>query len=238
MPPSQAQSTAAKPATVAGRGAFATLACVVGAVMLLPAAAVGHPHHKHHHAAHTATTSGAGGQHKDRVLTADQMGHEGFVKGVAEAPLRDLDVVNGKIPPVLKAAMENPYQRPRSYSCEDITAQVRGLYDVLGPDYDEPTAQEHSGVVSKNGALDAARIGEKAYIPFDGVIRFVSGADRHDRYVLAAIQAGATRRAYLKGLGEAHGCNRPGAPNHLARIAAVRREPGFGDYPKPAKASR
>jgi hypothetical protein len=224
-----------------------SLACVIAAITLLPTAATGHPHRPHHshpHAAqavetnprndvHAPTASEADGKHKSRLLTPDQMAHRGFVTGVAEAPLRDLDVMNGKIPPVLKRAMQDPYERPEHDNCREITAQVRSLYDTLGPDYDEPTSKEHSGVVSKNSALDVMRVGEAAYIPFDSVIRLVSGATRHDRYVLAAIQAGATRRAYLKGLGEAHGCRLPGAPDHFARMGAVRREPGFGPYPKP-----
>ena len=37
-------------------------------------------------------------------------------------------------------------------------------------------------------------------IPFRGWIRKLSGAERHDKYVQAAITAGAVRRAYLKGL--------------------------------------
>jgi hypothetical protein len=244
MPQSQARSTAATRVTAE------TLACVVAAIALLPTVAIGHPHQPHrtnHHAAHAAATyphadaeahaaGEAGGKHTSRLLTPYQVGHAGFVTGVAEAPLHDLDVANGKIPPVLKRAMEAPYERPEPSNCREITAQVRSLYDALGPDYDEATSNEHSGVVSKNSAYDAMRAGEKLYIPFDGVIRFVSGADRHDRYVLAAIQAGATRRAYLKGLGEAHGCDLPGAPDHLARAGVVRREPGFGPYPKAIKA--
>jgi hypothetical protein len=228
------------------------VAFLVSAFAILPAVAVDQAHRTHHthaHATHATATkphahaqapaasSQAGGKHEARVLTPDQMGHDGFVTGVAEAPLRDLNVMNGKIPPVLKLAMEDPYGRPNPYSCREITTQVRSLYEALGPDYDERTLNEHSQVVSKNTALDAMRVGERAYIPFDGVIRFVSGADRHDRYVLAAIQAGATRRAYLKGLGEAHGCGTPGAPDHLAHAGAARREPGFGSYPKASQAS-
>nr|QQZ48666.1 hypothetical protein JKL49_14210 [Phenylobacterium glaciei] len=41
-------------------------------------------------------------------------------------------------------------------------------------------------------------------IPFRGWVRRLSGAQRHDSLVTAAINAGAVRRAYLKGLGN-HG---------------------------------
>ena len=181
----------------------------------------------------------SGGQPNSRLLTPSQEGRQGVVKGVAEQPLRDLNVIRSKIPPVLLRAMTDPYERPDPNDCQGLTAQVRILYDALGPDYDEPISTEHPGLMTrgegaaKNGALDAMREGEQAYIPFDGFIRLLSGAQRHDRLVLAAIQAGATRRAYLKGLGEAHGCDVPGAPRHLAHPSnVVRKEPGFGPFPR------
>jgi hypothetical protein len=61
----------------------------------------------------------------------------------------------------------------------------------------------------------------QTYIPFDNYIRLLSGANRHDAHVLAAIQAGAIRRAYLKGLGEVRGCPSPAIPRHLAHPVTV-----------------
>jgi hypothetical protein len=65
-------------------------------------------------------------------------------------------------------------------------------------------------------------------------VRKLSGAERHDHFVQNAIVAGAVRRAYLKGLGEAHGCDPPGTPSHVltaeveeARAAAPAPEDRF-----------
>ena len=52
-------------------------------------------------------------------------------------------------------------------------------------------------------------------IPFRGWVRKLTGAERHDSFVQAAIIAGGVRRAYLKGLGEARGCDMPAAPSHI-----------------------
>ena len=202
---------------------FAALAAVLS---LFPAVALGAPDNPADNPAPPSTDE-SGGQPNIRLLTPQQEGRQGVVKGVAEQPLRDLNVIRSKIPAVLLRAMTDPYERPDPADCQGIAAQVRTLYDALGPDYDEPVSTEHPGVMTrgegaaKNGALDAMRAGEEAYIPFDGFIRFLSGAERHDRVVLAAIQAGATRRAYLKGLGEARGCAPPAVPRHLAHPATV-----------------
>jgi hypothetical protein len=128
---------------------------------------------------------------------------------------------------VLIEAIADPYARPAPATCEGITAQIRRLDIALGPDLDEPVSTEHPSVLTrgqgaaKNAALDAMRSEEQAYIPFDGVIRTLSGAARHDRYVMAAIQAGAIRRGYLKGLGEMRDCLPPAVPRHLAHPASI-----------------
>ena len=58
-------------------------------------------------------------------------------------------------------------------------------------------------------------------------MRKLSGAERHDKLVQAAIIAGFTRRAYLKGLGETKGCNPPATPSHeRAGSIAVRHREG------------
>ena len=220
------------------------LAALVAATALLPAAAICQPDRSpDNEASNSADSANAAPEDqappeagpKHRLLTPDQQGHEGLVKGVVEAPLRDLNVMHSHVPPVLTRAMANPYERPSPDTCQGITAEVRVLYRALGPDYDEATEREHKGLLSRgairNDTLDGLREGEKDYIPFDGVIRMVSGASRHDRLVLAAIQAGAARRAYLKGLGDAQGCGEPAAPSHYASTG-VRRDPGFGEYPR------
>jgi hypothetical protein len=57
-------------------------------------------------------------------------------------------------------------------------------------------------------------------IPMRGWVRKLSGAEKHDKLVQSAMASGAIRRAYLKGLGEARGCDPPATPQHLAKPAA------------------
>ena len=170
----------------------------------------------------------------DRLLTPEQQGREGMVKGVVEQPFRDFGLVRSKIPAVLIAAMADPYARPAPATCDGIAADMTRLNVALGPDLDEPVSTEHPGVLTrgegaaKTAALDAMRSEAQSYIPFDGFIRMLSGADRHDHLVMAAIQAGAIRRGYLKGLGEMRACMPPDVPRHLAHPVSVAEGDGKG----------
>ena len=65
-----------------------------------------------------------------------------------------------------------------------------------------------------------------------GIVRTVSGAQRHDQMIIEAITAGSVRRGYLKGLGEAHGCPPPAQPTHRLDGSARQGEDGEGPrYP-------
>jgi hypothetical protein len=178
-----------------------------------------------------ATADGATGKAADqRMLSPEQEGRQGMVKGVLVQPFRDFGLIESKIPGVLIEAMADPYARVTPGTCEAFAAQIHRLDSALGPDADAPVATEHPSQMkrgegqARDASLDAMRGAEQSYIPFDGAIRIVSGADRHDHKVLAAIKAGAMRRSYLKGLGEALGCGSPASPLHLAHPVAVAAE--------------
>ncbi len=149
------------------------------------------------------------------------------MRGVVEQPFRDFGLVRSKIPLVLITAMADPYARPAPPTCDGIAAEMIRLNVALGPDLDEPVSTEHPGVLTRGegaakvAALDAMRSEAQSQIPFDGFIRVLSGADRHDHLVMAAIQAGAIRRGYLKGLGEARACMPPDVPRHLAHPVSI-----------------
>jgi hypothetical protein len=170
--------------------------------------------------------SGAQPSADDRLMTPEQQGRNGM-RGVVEQPFRDFGIVRSKIPRVLVEAMTDPYARPQPATCDGITTEMNRLNVALGPDLDEPVSTEHPGVLTrgegaaKTAALDAMRSEEQSQIPFDGFIRVLSGADRHDHLVMAAIQAGAIRRGYLKGLGEMRQCMPPDVPRHLAHPVSV-----------------
>lgn len=150
-----------------------------------------------------------------RLKTSDQL-KKGSVEGAATTPLRDLNVMKVDIPQVLLDALDDPYLRPpKSAKCPQLIALIRPLNEVLGPDIDTlPEDDPSLRAKGKATALGVAGDLAGGAIPFRGVVRKLTGAESHDRLVAAAIIAGHTRRAYLKGLGEARGCGPPATPTH------------------------
>jgi len=138
----------------------------------------------------------------------------------ATTPLSDLNLVRAEIPAVLLAAAKAPYGPPAEPGCKNLGDQIAALDAVLGADLDKtPTAKDPSLVVRGSAAVgdaafDALRRTAESVVPFRSWIRKLSGAERYSKDVAAAIAAGTVRRAYLKGLGQAQGCEPPAAPRH------------------------
>lgn len=136
------------------------------------------------------------------------------------APLEDLNLKRTRIPQVLLDAMARPYDLAGLDRCETIAAEVRKLDAVLGADLDEPppppdqsTMGQKGGRMANNAAVGAVRGATRSIIPFRGLVRQMTGADRHAKEVDQAIQAGKVRRAYLKGVGMNKNCAPPAAPS-------------------------
>lgn len=168
------------------------------------------------------TSRGDGSQ---QIETTSEAKQDSF-QGAATAPLRDVNLLRTKIPAVLLAAVADPYAPPpgnaklgRKQACVQITALLAPLDDALGPDLDRPKTENSMRTKGEHAAFGAMADAASDTIPFHGFVRKLTGAERHDRLVQEAINAGSTRRAYLKGLGEARGCNPPAAPLH-AEVAA------------------
>lgn len=135
------------------------------------------------------------------------------IGGAAGAPAKT--VVSAKIPVVLKEAQANPYERPDPLTCAKLGVELGRLDDALGPDIDEkkaPKGAQHAA----NADAAALKDAPGDLIPVRGWVRYLTGAQRRDEAVRAAITAGVERRAYLKGLAQSLGCPDIGPrPTHL-----------------------
>ncbi len=141
----------------------------------------------------------------------------------ATGPLEDLNIKRKEIPELLQTVMQDPYARPKKLQCKTIQDELAQLDTILGPDYEAGKIKVQLASASSDelqlpelpDADTLADSGEQAVhdgvigfisseikLPFRGIIRFISGADRHDKEVQQAYQAGQIRRAYLKGLAQ------------------------------------
>jgi len=123
---------------------------------------------------------------------------------IAAQPVHDVDASRTKIPPVLEAAMGDPYGLVGARTCAQIARAISALTDALGPDFSSGPAK------SENRAGKLAEAGGKtvvnAIIPFRGLVREISGAAPAQRRLNQAIDAGYARRGFLRGLQSARGC--------------------------------
>jgi hypothetical protein len=126
---------------------------------------------------------------------------------VARTPLEDFNVDSKDIPEVLLVAAEDPYDDTGILNCNHIVAQIAVLDSALGPDFDIPQ-EEAEGISS--GRVAKSVVG--SFIPFRGLVREVSGANKARNKARLAFTAGMVRRGYLKGMGEARGCDYPARP--------------------------
>ncbi|WP_333586406.1 hypothetical protein [Phenylobacterium sp.] len=158
------------------------------------------------------TTTRADGS--PRVQTTSEANRENL-QGAVAAPLRDVNLLRTKIPPILLEAQADPYRRPQPLTCQAIVDQLLPLNEALGADLDEDARDEDDLLTrGQTTALGAVAGLTQDVIPFRGWVRRLSGAEQHDRLVQSAIVAGGVRRGYLKGLGEAQRCPPPATPNH------------------------
>lgn len=163
---------------------------------------------------------------QDRPITDREPG----MMDVARTPVTDLNLSRTEVPALLAEAQQRPYSLQGLDTCEQLTRAVDEFNSVLGPDLDLPQAER--------ARLSGGRIAQWAvgrFIPFRGLIREISGANRQQREVEAAIQSGLVRRAFLKGVGAARRCPYPASPatetivaQHQAAIEREERAPAEG----------
>ncbi|MEO6716557.1 MAG: hypothetical protein ABIM50_04835 [Novosphingobium sp.] len=122
-------------------------------------------------------------------------------KNVATTPLNDLNLTKDAIPPLLVATQQDPYSMSGLASCRRLSTAIGELDAVLGDDVD---VQQAGGKRVRPGQVAKAVVG--SFIPFEGVIREISGASGHDRRFQAAVASGSARRSFLKGAARGRGC--------------------------------
>jgi hypothetical protein len=150
----------------------------------------------------TAETALAGQQQKAPQTSAEANSQS--LGSAMAAPLRDINVVRSEIPDLLTKAEADPYAPPAP-GCAPLKAEIDQFDAVLGDDYDNRKDVKDEGGMSRP-VLGVVASTISDVIPMRGWVRRLTGAERHDQMVLAAIKAGMVRRGYLKGLYNAGTC--------------------------------
>jgi hypothetical protein len=178
--------------------------------------------------AHKASQTAEVATHPQADAVAMDKPEKEGVRGAVQQPFEDINLIRHQIPPVLLDAEDSPYRTPRPTSCNEITGEVLALNDALGDDFDanEPdnaSVDEKHGRQAGEAMVLALRDTEADFIPFRSWVRRLSGAQKADDQVRAAVYSGRVRRSYLKGLGLALGCRYPAAPKGVQPLASSRR---------------
>jgi hypothetical protein len=104
-------------------------------------------------------------------------------------PLRDLSVIRQKTPQILQKAAEAPYAA--AGDCALMRQEIADLDEILGDDI---------GAVNDDGStIVTSAVKSVVKLPFAGIIRRITGAQKRDQAYEDALVAGVARRAYLKG---------------------------------------
>ena len=129
-------------------------------------------------------------------------------------PAEDLNLKHIPIPEVLQRAAVNPYDMRTLEACDAVAAEVQRLDAALGADRDEPPVRDTRTLDEKRDstAASALKLGIEAVTPYRGIVRWVTGADAHDKVVQDTIEAGFARRGFLKGMAVKMNCAPPAAP--------------------------
>lgn len=145
----------------------------------------------------------------------------GFNKA-ATAPLEDLNVRRDPIPKLL-LNIKNPYAVPVDADCDALATQIDALNALLGRDWDVPPPDktklsERAAEGASTAFLETVASEASGLIPYRGVVRSLSGAERHRTKRRKAFERGSHRRTFLKGLGMAKNCPYPASPQPLPEL--------------------
>lgn len=105
-----------------------------------------------------------------------------------------LGLTGADVPPVLALVKADPYKAPTAPACDTIPAEILQLSNLLGPDLDSGVAPPEQTLTQRG--VEAA----KGFVPYSGVVRFVTGANKKDKDMREAVLAGYARRGFLRGM--------------------------------------
>ena len=112
-----------------------------------------------------------------------------------------VNLIREEIPEHLKAISVS-YKAPKH--CLEYQVEMVLLNEALGEDPIDRVSDLDKVITLQLGSVIAREV--ESNIPFNSIIKRLSGAKKHEREVLAARLRGNARRSYLKGWAAAKPC--------------------------------
>lgn len=121
---------------------------------------------------------------------------------IATQPARDLGVAKPEVPDVLVQATANPYAPQSTATCEELASAIAALNKHLGPDFTTANPENKAEKLAAAGG----RAIINSIIPFRSLVREMTGAAEAQRRLEDAVDAGYSRRGFLRGIQRAKNC--------------------------------
>lgn len=116
-----------------------------------------------------------------------------------------LGLTGQDVPPLLAQVKADPYKAPSAPACDTIPVEITQLSALIGPDIDAGTTEPDKSLTQRG--MEAA----KGFVPYSGVVRFMTGANKKDKEMREAVMAGFARRGFLRGMEVNMKCHEPPA---------------------------
>ncbi|WP_230279037.1 hypothetical protein [Croceicoccus sp. Ery15] len=134
------------------------------------------------------------------------------IEDIPLQPLRDLNLDQSEIPPLLVDIGNHPYSTGGLTDCATIGKAIADIDVMLGDDIDVPKEERSDLQKGANKVGEVAQDIVGGLIPFRGIVREITGAKAQEQYVSELVVAATVRRAFLKGIGLERGCKAPARP--------------------------
>ena len=120
---------------------------------------------------------------------------------IVKQPIYSTNLIKKEIPQHLRE-MTVVYQAPKS--CAEYEEELVLLDELLGEDVIDKEQTKSDAITLHIGQI----LGKQAVssIPFNSLVKSLSGAKKHEKARLSALVKGQARRSYLKGWAQGVGC--------------------------------
>ena len=137
-----------------------------------------------------------------------------------------LGLTGAEIPPLLKDIKADPYRAAAAPACDTIPPDILAINALIGPDVDFVPPKADASAEMQKKAMKGGASMVRGLVPYGGVFRFVTGANKKDDALREAVLAAYARRGFLRGVQASLNCPPP--------TPAVAAKPETKPPPEPA----